>query len=95
MRFSYDPAILASFPAPEDVKEIDMWPVWEQVDCPTLILRGAESDILTRETAQRMCDSKGDVTLVEIPGAGHAPSLMEPDQIAPVVRWLTGAIKGG
>jgi pimeloyl-ACP methyl ester carboxylesterase len=88
-RMVYDPAIIASFPAPDEAKDIDLWPVWEKVDCPTLILRGAESDILTRETADRMRAGKGAVTLVEIPGAGHAPSLMEPDQIAPVVRWLT------
>jgi pimeloyl-ACP methyl ester carboxylesterase len=87
-RIAYDPAIVASFPSPEDAKDIDLWPAWEKVHCPTLILRGAESDILTRETAQRMRDGKSRVTLVEIPGAGHAPSLMEPDQIAPIVRWL-------
>jgi pimeloyl-ACP methyl ester carboxylesterase len=88
-RLSYDPAIVASFPSPEEVKDVDLWPVWERVQCPTLILRGAESDILTRETAQKMRDGRSGVTLVEFPGVGHAPSLMEPDQIAPIVRWLT------
>jgi pimeloyl-ACP methyl ester carboxylesterase len=88
-RMVYDPAIVASFPAPDDAKDIDLWPVWEKVQCPTLILRGVESDMLTRETALRMRAEKSEVTLVEIPGAGHAPSLMEPDQIAPVLRWLT------
>jgi pimeloyl-ACP methyl ester carboxylesterase len=88
-RLAYDPAIVASSPAPEDVQDIDLEPVWEKVHCPTLILRGAESDILTRATAQTMRDGKSGVTVVEIPGAGHAPSLMEPDQIAPIVRWLS------
>jgi pimeloyl-ACP methyl ester carboxylesterase len=87
-RFAYDPAIVAPLASPDDVKDIDMWEVWEKVQCPTLILRGAESDILTREAAERMRDGRSGVTLVELPGAGHAPSLMEADQIAPVVRWL-------
>jgi pimeloyl-ACP methyl ester carboxylesterase len=94
-RMTYDPAIIASFPSPEDVKDIDLWPVWEKVNCPTLILRGAQSDVLTRDMAQRMRDGKSGVTLVEIPGAGHAPSLMEPDQIAPIVRWLAETPAGG
>jgi hypothetical protein len=42
-----------------------------------------------------MRDGKPGVTLVELPGVGHAPSLMEPDQIAPVVRWLTGPDRDG
>jgi pimeloyl-ACP methyl ester carboxylesterase len=87
-RIAYDPAIVAPLSSPDDVKDIDLWEVWEKVQCPTLILRGAESDILTRETAQRMREGKSGVTLVELSGIGHAPSLMEPDQIAPVVRWL-------
>jgi pimeloyl-ACP methyl ester carboxylesterase len=87
-RLACDPAVVASLPLPEDVKDIDLWPVWERVHCPVLILRGAESDILTSETARRMRDGKNQVTLVEFPGVGHAPSLMEPDQIAPIVRWL-------
>ena len=87
-RIAYDPAIVAPLSCPEDIKDIDLWAVWDKVHCPTLIVRGAESDILTRETAQRMRDGRSGVTLLELPGVGHAPSLMEPDQIAPVVRWI-------
>jgi pimeloyl-ACP methyl ester carboxylesterase len=90
-RLAYDPAILASFPSIEDVRDIDLSSVWEAVRCPTLILRGAESDILTRETAAMMQSQRGDVSLIELPGVGHAPSLMEPDQIEPVVQWLKRA----
>jgi pimeloyl-ACP methyl ester carboxylesterase len=93
-RIAYDPAVVASFPSAEDVKDIDFSPVWEGVKCPTLILRGAESDILTGETARMMCEGKSGVTLVELPGVGHAPSLMEPDQIAPIARWLAATPLG-
>ena len=67
---------------------IDLWPAWEAVQCPTLILRGEESDILTRETAETMRSRRPGVTLIELPGIGHAPSLMEPDQMTPVEDWL-------
>jgi pimeloyl-ACP methyl ester carboxylesterase len=89
-RIAYDPAIMASFPSIEDVGDIDLSAVWTAVRCPTLIVRGAESDILTRETAATMQSQRSGVTLIEVPGVGHAPSLMEPDQYAPVAVWLRG-----
>jgi pimeloyl-ACP methyl ester carboxylesterase len=88
VRLSYDPAIGASLAAKPEVNDIDLGSAWEAVHCPTLILRGADSDILTRETAEKMCGARPGVTLVEFPGVGHAPSLMEPDQITAVERWL-------
>jgi pimeloyl-ACP methyl ester carboxylesterase len=88
VRLCYDPAIGASLTAQPEVSDIDLGSAWEAVRCPTLILRGADSDILTRETAEAMCRQRPGVTLVEFPGVGHAPSLMEPDQITPVEDWL-------
>jgi pimeloyl-ACP methyl ester carboxylesterase len=88
VRLAYDPSIGASLAAQQEVSAIDLWPVWEAVHCPTLILRGEESDILTRETAETMRSRRDGVTLIELPGIGHAPSLMEPDQISPVEHWL-------
>ena len=88
VRIAYDPAIVASFPSPEDVSDIDLWSAWQAVHCPTLIVRGAESDILLRETAEKMRGQRSGVTLTELPGVGHAPSLMEPDQIKPIRDWL-------
>jgi pimeloyl-ACP methyl ester carboxylesterase len=91
---AYDPAIMSSFPAEQDVADIDLWAVWEAVVCPTLIVRGAVSDILPRDTAEAMRSGRGGVSLIELPGAGHAPCLMEPDQIAPVVEWLRQPSEG-
>jgi pimeloyl-ACP methyl ester carboxylesterase len=87
---AYDPAIVASFRSENDLEDIDLWPAWEAVRCPTLIVRGAESDILLRETAEAMRSQRTGVTLIELAGVGHAPSLMEPEQITPIVQWLTG-----
>jgi pimeloyl-ACP methyl ester carboxylesterase len=88
LRLAYDPAIVASMGTEQDVKDADLWPVWEAVHCPTLIVRGAESDILTRETAEAMRGGRAGVALVEIAESGHAPCLLEPDQIDAVERWL-------
>ncbi len=54
----------------------------------TLLLRGAESDLLTRETAQAMTQRGPRARVVEIDGVGHAPTLVTPQQVAPVVAFL-------
>ena len=68
---------------------VSMWRQWDAVCCPVLILRGAESDLLTPEIAREMGRRGPPSTLVEIPGVGHAPTLMEPSQIDTIVHWLT------
>jgi pimeloyl-ACP methyl ester carboxylesterase len=49
----------------------DLWPQWRAITCPTLLVRGAASDILTDETAKRMADEQPAARLVVVPGAGH------------------------
>src|SRR5207244_10335908 len=49
---------------------------WSQVECPTLVLRGAESDLLLESTVRRMRVGGPRVEFVEFPGVGHAPWLM-------------------
>jgi pimeloyl-ACP methyl ester carboxylesterase len=67
---------------------VDLWPVWEGIGCPTLVLRGAESDLLLEATAKRMTERGPRARLVEFPGVGHAPWLMTDDQIAVVRDFL-------
>jgi len=73
---------------PHFLTGIDLWNTWSQVRCPVLVLRGADSDVLTRETVARMKEAKPDLRVVEFAGAGHAPALMDPEQIATVSRFL-------
>ncbi len=88
-RMRYDPAIGLPFADPEKVQDVDLWGIWESITCPVLILRGAESDILTHETAMRMQALRPDITdYVQIPGAGHAPSLMRHEEISLIRRFL-------
>jgi len=86
IKLSYDPDIAKSFKrlAGED---INLWPVWNAVHCPILILRGAESPLLTKPTALKMAE-RNQTTLIEIPGTAHAPALMAEEQIAIVENWL-------
>src|SRR5262249_4598668 len=49
----------------------DLWPQWRAIRCPTLLVRGSESDILTDEMAKRMLDAQPDARLAVVDNAGH------------------------
>jgi pimeloyl-ACP methyl ester carboxylesterase len=86
-RLHYDPAIRTPY-ADLTGADIDLWPIWDKIACPTLVLRGAESTLLTEATAQEMQNRGPKATLVTIPEAGHAPALMAAEQIQTILRWL-------
>jgi pimeloyl-ACP methyl ester carboxylesterase len=65
-----------------------LWPLYEAIRCPTLLLRGEHSDLLPAEVAIAMTQRGPKARLVEIPGAGHAPSLVTPEQIRVVHQFL-------
>ncbi|HEX7006417.1 MAG TPA: alpha/beta hydrolase [Alphaproteobacteria bacterium] len=83
----WDPKIADAFRAtpPQDV---DMWHLWDAIRCPALVLRGVNSDLLTAETAAEMARRGPGARVVEFMEAGHAPKLMEGDQIGVVCEWL-------
>ncbi|HEX6829171.1 MAG TPA: alpha/beta hydrolase, partial [Burkholderiales bacterium] len=85
--FHYDPAIALPFKSLA-LNDVDLWALWDQVKCPTLVLRGAESDLLSHETAREMQTRGPGAKVLEFPGVGHAPMLMSDDQIAPVREFL-------
>ncbi len=84
---SYDPKIATPFRATE-VEDVDLWPFWDKIQCPTLLIRGAESDLLLKDTALEMTRRGPKADLVEIEGIGHAPALMDQGQIERVRTWL-------
>lgn len=70
-------------------KRVDLHDIWEKITCPILVLRGKESDILTKEVAEEMIESKKkSIKMVEFEGVGHAPMLMDEVQISVVKKWL-------
>lgn len=91
----YDLQIAAPFRAitPEVAKagEALMWAMYDSLRCPTLLLRGADSDLLTLATAQAMVARGPKAELQQFPGVGHAPMLTSADQIAVVREFLLRA----
>ncbi len=90
-RMHYDPRIAEPYNAQRPFKASDLWHLWDAIRAPVLLLRGAESDLLTREVALEMTRRGPRAKLVEFPGVGHAPTLLSPNQIAPVREFLIGA----
>lgn len=89
--FLYDPAIAVSYVdalITSGGEDIDFWPLYDMIACPTLLLRGATSDLLTPETAAAMTRRGPRAQLIEIAGVGHAPTLMAEDQIGFVRKFL-------
>jgi pimeloyl-ACP methyl ester carboxylesterase len=83
---AYDPAIGLPFRQPQ--RDVDLWAYWDAIRCPTLLLRGAQSDLLLRDNALAMMERGPRARLVEFEGIGHAPTLMADDQIAVVREFL-------
>ena len=88
----YDPAIGVPFRAitPEMAAagEAALWRSYDAIACPTLLLRGADSDLLTRATAQAMTERGPRARLHEFAGVGHAPTLVARAQIEVVREFL-------
>ena len=83
----YDPGIADAFKQ-TGVTPIDLWPVWDLLSCPVLLLRGADSDLLTTVTVARMEQRRPNTSVVEFAGIGHAPALMSDEQVGAVTDWL-------
>jgi len=86
---AYDPRIADAFKKAPPA-DVDLWTYWDRVVCPTLVLRGANSDLLQRPDALAMTQRGPRARLIEFPGVGHAPALMAPEQIATVRGFLLG-----
>ena len=93
VEFAYDPGIAQSFRELQQTsggKDVDLWPLYDGIACPTLLLRGVTSDLLTHDTALQMSGRGPRARLIEVPGVGHAPMLMDDSQVAPVREFLLG-----
>lgn len=86
--FHYDPDIAVPLKALLAAPMPAMWGFYDAIACPTLVVRGADSDLLSHETAQRMTQRGPRARLVEVPGVGHAPTFIADDQIRIVENFL-------
>jgi pimeloyl-ACP methyl ester carboxylesterase len=94
---SFDPAIMTHMPSggvagvefgSEFLSGIDLWPTFDAIECPVLVIRGAESNLLLKNTAEEMTRRGPRAKLVQFAGIGHAPWLKSPDQIGVVRDFL-------
>lgn len=89
LTWKLDPAVRRAMrPSGSASRPPDLWVQFTRITAPILVLRGAESDILSPATAGRMCRVLKGVQLVEVPGVGHAPSLGEPESLAAIESFL-------
>jgi esterase len=88
LTWKMDPAIRKPPPGTSPVLPIGFWEEYEKITAPILIVRGALSTVLMPETAARMCRVSSKVRLVEVPGVGHAPSLVEPESLAAIREFF-------
>jgi pimeloyl-ACP methyl ester carboxylesterase len=84
---AYDPGLV------EPLKEMQradfhIWPLWDRIRCPVLVLRGTESDVLLRSTAEEMQTRGPPTEVIEFEGIGHAPTLTSPKHVRIVCDWL-------
>ena len=82
----YDPNIAVPFasvnPIMAKAGEVAMWHAFKQIHIPMLIVRGADSDLLSAQTVAEMCRVNPYARKIEIPNVGHAPAFVKPEQIA-------------
>lgn len=93
--FDYDPRIAEAFRLPNGDAGADLWTAFAALQgVPVLSLRGALSDVLSRETQAEMARRLPEMTVVNVPGVGHAPTLDEPAASKAVDAWLDRALRG-
>ena len=93
-RYRYDPRIAEPFklatPEQNEAGEKFLWHAFATFEGPVLVVRGALSDLLSRETVAKMVQTGRNVSSVEIDGVGHAPAFLAADQIAIARRFFDG-----
>ncbi len=92
LRPHYDPGIAvpvrAATPQMAAFGQAAMWAAYDAIACPTLLIRGRDSDLLSERTAEEMTQRGPKASLVQFDGVGHAPTLVADDQVAAVSRFL-------
>jgi pimeloyl-ACP methyl ester carboxylesterase len=91
LRIPYDPALGEAFRAAFDGPPVDLWPLFDTLQgLPLALIRGANSDLLTAETARKMHDRRPDMGFAEVPDRAHVPFLDEPQSLDLIHRFLAG-----
>jgi pimeloyl-ACP methyl ester carboxylesterase len=95
LTFKYDKELRRNPRALFDHTQDELWEAWRALSCPVLLVRGADSDVLAADTAQRMLAENPNVSFASIPDCGHSITLDSPDGMLEVVRpWLAATAAG-
>lgn len=88
----YDPQIAVPFNTMTQASAADgeamLWHLYDHIAANTLLLRGAQSDLLSRDTTRAMALRGPRARIIEFDGVGHAPTLVATDQVAAVTEFL-------
>ena len=84
----YDPGIAVPFRKEMSDEDVSLWPLYDAIRCPTQVVRGAESDLLSHATCMEMGQRGPKALIAEIPGVGHAPMFLDEAQVAVVSEFL-------
>lgn len=82
----YDPNIVSQFTMHRG--DLDVWPYWDKLEARTLLMRGADSDVLPKAQAEEMCKRGPKPELIEFSGYGHAPTLTTEAEISAIRKFL-------
>ncbi len=85
-RFHYDPRIAEPLRAAPDA-DVVLWPVWDLIKCPVLVIHGADSDVLPHAVVDQMKTRGPKAQVVSFAGVGHAPTLIAEDQLQAVLAF--------
>lgn len=83
--YHYDPRIGEQFihDTPRDT-----WADWRAIRCPLMVVRGADSPLLRRDSVAKMAEAQPGLVTLEVPGCGHAPMLDRASQVDPIAGFL-------
>ncbi|MDP5305830.1 alpha/beta fold hydrolase [Paracoccus spongiarum] len=85
----YDPGLREAFLAAFEGEAPDLWPLWAATaGMPVALIRGANSDLLSRAVADRMAAERPDLRAAEVPGRAHVPWLDEPQSLQVLRGWI-------
>lgn len=88
LALNYDPKIGDPVRAGLTGFDVNLWSLWEMIDCPVLVFRGENSKLLTKDISDRMESTGPCAKVIEIKEAGHAPTLNTPEQIKIISDWF-------
>jgi esterase len=95
LTFKYDSALRRNPRELFDLTPAQLWAAWRAMDCPVLLVRGEDSDVLAADTAQRMVAENANVSFASVPDCGHSITLDRPEGLLEAVSpWLAATQAG-